>query len=305
MSRASQFPTPEMLRAHGRFVRRIACGLLRDEHLAEDVAQSTWLALLERPPRDRGRLRSWLGTVARNIALRVRRAEGRRSRREAVAVRSAVNDSASPERELMLRSVVDAVLGLREPYRSTILMRFYENLSIKEMAAREQLPEDTVRSRMRRALAQLRERLEYEHRDSWAVTLAVLAGLEEVPIAAPAAAWGVLAMSVKLKIVLLAVPLLVVAGLFLRSSLFPGSEVVPVASPSPLIIPHSDDEPRGLLVSEDNEASLRRERLQTKEAAPGPSPPQPEGLFTAAGRRRTLRERPVGGRPAPHHTRVA
>ena len=80
-------PPLHALLAHAGFVRAIARSLLRDEHDAEDVVQETFLAALEHPPADRGKLRAWLGAVGRRRALKTRRAERRRKERERVAAR--------------------------------------------------------------------------------------------------------------------------------------------------------------------------------------------------------------------------
>ena len=37
-----------LLREHGPFLRRLARGLVRDEHVAEDLVHDTWLAALRR-----------------------------------------------------------------------------------------------------------------------------------------------------------------------------------------------------------------------------------------------------------------
>ena len=54
---------------HRAFVRAIAAKILSDPNQIDDVEQQTWLAALESPPRERGALAGWLGTVARRFAL--------------------------------------------------------------------------------------------------------------------------------------------------------------------------------------------------------------------------------------------
>ena len=94
------------------------------------MAQETWLAALEHPPAPGASPRSWLGQVARNAARQVGRAEARRARRE----REAAREEALPSAEELAavaarqREVVGHVLALEEPYRSTVLLRFFEHL---------------------------------------------------------------------------------------------------------------------------------------------------------------------------------
>jgi hypothetical protein len=58
-----------------------------------------------------------------------------------------------------LRTVVDAVLSLEEPYRETVLLRWFEGLQPRAIAERQRASVATVHSRLQRAHAILRERL--------------------------------------------------------------------------------------------------------------------------------------------------
>lgn len=172
----SDSSAPADLLQHAAFVRRLARSLLRDPHAAADVEQETWRASLERPPRSADP-RGWLARVVRNFAQRRRRAEGRRSAREECVARPEAEPSAEAalERTETLQRVVDAVRGLEEPYRATILARYYEDLAPRAIAARDGVPLETVHTRLKRGLARLRERL--ERRDAgWRGTLGLLAG---------------------------------------------------------------------------------------------------------------------------------
>ncbi|HKD99892.1 MAG TPA: sigma-70 family RNA polymerase sigma factor, partial [Planctomycetota bacterium] len=148
---------PEGLIAHAGFVRQLARALVRDESIADDVAQETWRAALESPPRRGGPLRPWLATLARNFARRHWRGESRRSARERAAAREEATPSADArlQHAESLRVVVDAVLALPEPYRSALLLRYYEDLPPRAIAEREGIPVETVHTRLRRALARL------------------------------------------------------------------------------------------------------------------------------------------------------
>ena len=145
---------PEELLAHAGWVRSLARSLVGDPSLADDVVQETWIAALERPPRDRQALSAWLRRVVLNFARKALREGSRRSRRERAAARPECLDSREDlvTRVELHRQVVDAVLGLRDPYRETIILRFFEELSVREIADRARLPEPTVRTRLRRAV---------------------------------------------------------------------------------------------------------------------------------------------------------
>ena len=175
----------ELLR-HAHFARGVARALVGDEHLVEDVVQETWLAAVRRPPRVLSA--AWIGTVAANAARKLRRGDSRRVAREAtVAVPQEEAAFWRPEQQAILREVVDAVLALDEPYRSTVLLRFYEGLPPREIAARHGVCVNTVNSRLQRAVALLRARIDARGgRGTSAGTLSVLAGRWPPPAPPPA-----------------------------------------------------------------------------------------------------------------------
>jgi RNA polymerase sigma-70 factor (ECF subfamily) len=194
----------EILLGQAGFLRRLARDLVRDPQAADDVLQDVWVAALEHPPRHEGNLHGWLAAVLKNLVSKRSRAHVRRAHHELEAARTTLRqDSPAPaESESSVRFVTDSVLALDEPYRSTILMRYFEELAVQEIAERQSVPVSTVKSRLQRALEILRERMRRENGSSWSHAL--------VGLVLPAAAvhsgsvtsvgTGVLAMTMKTKI---------------------------------------------------------------------------------------------------------
>src|SRR5258705_10488158 len=85
MDASSSSIDPELLLAHAGFVRSVARSLLADENAVDDVVQQTWLAALEKPPREPGALRRWLARGARGGGSETRPPHGRAGRRAAPA----------------------------------------------------------------------------------------------------------------------------------------------------------------------------------------------------------------------------
>src|SRR5688500_10960075 len=147
MSDISRVPLESLL-AHRSWVHALALRISRDAWDADDLEQETWAAVVARPPRDAGSPRGWLATVMRGLAHNLRRDATRRSARErAAAPREAVVSTD----ELAARAdaeqiVIRAVLALEEPYRSVVLLRFFEDLPPRKIAARLQVPVETVRT---------------------------------------------------------------------------------------------------------------------------------------------------------------
>jgi len=189
-------PTDALLR-HGDFVRRLARSLVAEADLAEDVAQETWLAALRRPPRHATNLRGWLGAVVKNLARLQRRTDVRRLARELRATPGTVSDPAEVVARLdWERRIVEAVRELDEPYRSTVVHRFLEQMDPAEIARRAGVPRKTVYTRIERGLETLRRRLDREagSRRTWCLALLPLV-LDRSSVAAAAAAAGGVAMT--------------------------------------------------------------------------------------------------------------
>jgi len=196
---------PERLLVEDPFVRGLARQLLRDPDRAEDLAQRTWLLLL----RERVAavsLRGFVATVMRRLAQRERRGAMREADKVAALPRPEAVPSAATiaAREEMRARVVEAVLALPEPYREVVLLRFFEHLPPRAIARRLQLPVETVRTRQKRALAQLRGDLDDGRgRAAWVALLAPFArpAPAAAAVAAVAAIEGAMAMATKSKAV--------------------------------------------------------------------------------------------------------
>src|SRR5258707_10394077 len=69
-----------LVERHGPMVLGVCRSVVRDEHLAHDAFQATFLVLARKAGslRERGSLAPWLHFVARRVAVRARATEGRR-----------------------------------------------------------------------------------------------------------------------------------------------------------------------------------------------------------------------------------
>ncbi len=174
-------PVPvEELLAHRRFLTSLAAALVHDPHDAEDVVQETWKIALHSPPGHAGNLRGWLRQVLHRVV--IRRAH-RRHLQQLADVEA--GKEVSPN-ELSAAEVVESrelfqwlagrVHQLDEPYRTILLLRFYEGRSRQEIAQRLGRPLNTVNSQLLRATKRLREQLDTRHegrRSQWVWLLAM------------------------------------------------------------------------------------------------------------------------------------
>jgi len=168
----------------GRALRALARSLLgvggRLVVDADDVVQEGELAAL----RSGGagvRSSAWLRGTVRNLARMLQRGEARRIRREQLVARDHADGTWDPAaiavQTELTRDVVTAVQQLEEPFRTVVVLRFWNGLLPEAIAARLGVPRNTVRSRLQRGIERLRGRLDakYGTRERWSAPLLLLA----------------------------------------------------------------------------------------------------------------------------------
>ena len=153
-----------------RLVRYLLYLVGRRDH-AEDLAQETWIRVLQRGSQYNGRQRFdlWLFAIARNLAI-----DHLRKKQKAAQTASLPDDgdeillvsSSDPSPFEAAARSEDAIrlagqLQILPPlYREALLLRFQEDLSLAEIAQVLDAPVTTVTSRIYRGLAALRSAFE-------------------------------------------------------------------------------------------------------------------------------------------------
>lgn len=156
----------ELYDQFGSYVYGLAARVTRDPKAAEDLTQDVFLAIWERPEvfdPERGRLRTFLGTLAHRRAIdHVRREEARRKR----ATRDAAVGLPVPDvGELAIAIVTaeqvrDAVERLPGDQRVAIELAYFGGLTYRQVAERLGIPEGTAKSRMRLGLRRIADTLD-------------------------------------------------------------------------------------------------------------------------------------------------
>jgi len=127
------------------------------EELVSDVFLALWHGAGQVRP---GKLRPWLGAVARNKArdhLRGLRVE--LPLEDDVLSLEADPMQAGAEQDELRRAVREAVLSMEQPDREIFLRHYYYLQPLKEVARQMGMRESTVKSRLRRGRAALKQRL--------------------------------------------------------------------------------------------------------------------------------------------------
>ncbi|MBS0192070.1 MAG: sigma-70 family RNA polymerase sigma factor [Phycisphaerales bacterium] len=154
-SRGDQEAFLALYKRHRNFVFSVARRYTRDESEALDVLQDTFAYLVKKLPELRltAKLSTFLYPAVRNIALTIRR------KQRTVAL-PATHDPAEvprPETHIGPRPIEKVVADLPEGQREVLILRFVNDLALREIASVLGIPVGTVKSRMHQAIATLRQ----------------------------------------------------------------------------------------------------------------------------------------------------
>jgi len=143
--------------------------MVRCRDLADDIFQETFVKAITTIRQGRysdfGKFSAWITRIARNLAIDSFRAE----KSEATVSTDDTNFDVLNRRELSEETVEDAMIDLQiehdvrrlvdelpEPQREVLMMRFYKNLSFKEIAEITGVSINTALGRMRYAILNMR-----------------------------------------------------------------------------------------------------------------------------------------------------
>jgi len=146
----------DLLDTYGREIQAVAYLILRDRAEAEDVTIETLLTAFERGGeiRDERALRAWLLRVATNKALGLKRKSVRIVRIEAVPDRAGPDDLGTTSSTRL--ALLDGVAELPLQIRAALVLRYYADLSVDEVAATLGKSPNTIKAQLQTALDRLR-----------------------------------------------------------------------------------------------------------------------------------------------------
>lgn len=158
----------ELYERHRRAVFQFAYRILGTVEMAEDVTHDCFLSLIRRPGNfdpARGRLRTYLYSMARNLSLKYFRNYGRETGMEDLTVEPAtpIRDQPLPrllEEELSVK-VKEAVASLPPLQREALVLFEYEGLQLNEIADIVGADIGAVKGRLHRARERLRVKLSH------------------------------------------------------------------------------------------------------------------------------------------------
>jgi RNA polymerase sigma factor (sigma-70 family) len=145
-----------LLERHFDYIHAICLRMLRDRHAAEDARQEVLYRIASRIRSfdQQSSFRTWAFAIARNVILNEIRARNR------VPMPAGIPDTVTAEPgepQADARLDISAALdGLSAARREVIVLRYLCDLSYREIADVTGIPLNTVRTRLRRALGDLR-----------------------------------------------------------------------------------------------------------------------------------------------------
>ncbi len=168
-TRDSQVLDRLILEYQHRLLRYLLC-LTGSRDISEDIFQDIWIRVIERGEQFKGNSRfgTWLFAIARNMVFDLRRKYARMTLYrwheledeyplELPSGGKTALDQCSESEARKL--IADALRTLKPVHREVLLLRYTEDLSLKEISEVMRLPISTVKSRLYRGLVTLKPRL--------------------------------------------------------------------------------------------------------------------------------------------------
>ena len=152
----------ELMVRHGPMVRGVCRRVLGNSADADDAFQATWLVLVRKAGklRNADQLAPWLHGVASRVAIKARARQARR-RERSHDPKQEVPAPAGPAVDLIdLPAILDAELErISAKLRTVLILCLLEGITAEEASVRLGCPVGTIKSRLARGRAVLRDRL--------------------------------------------------------------------------------------------------------------------------------------------------
>ena len=160
--------SPEnIIRYHKDMVYRIAYVYCRNNTDAEDITQEVFLRYLKKTPNFTGEehLKAWLIRVTVNVSKNLLRSAWFNRTVPLNDRGTSSEDGISNADGIASMDTRSAVMSLPEKYRSVVLLYYFEDYSVREIANLLRRTETAVQTQLQRARAMLKDKLKEEWQD--------------------------------------------------------------------------------------------------------------------------------------------
>ena len=153
----------QIMDAYGNAILRMCYIYLKDYQLAEDITQETFIRVYQHYHEFNGKssLKTWITQIAINLCKNEMRTKWWKNRENA-EVTEILEGDASYDDHLDSQLIVSEIAKLPQKYREVILLFYYQEFSIQEIAEILGERKTTVKTRLSRARAMLKPGLKEE-----------------------------------------------------------------------------------------------------------------------------------------------
>ena len=149
-----------LVNTYGNDVLRLATTILGSREMAEDVHQETFLRVCKAWGGFRGDAseKTWITGIAVNICRDMMRSAWRRRVTVSDEIVEAVPDAFSAkemDRRMEHDDMMKVLAKLTPEHREAVMLYYYQDLDVRQIAAIQKVPEGTVKSRLHKARSQL------------------------------------------------------------------------------------------------------------------------------------------------------
>lgn len=153
----------ELINEYGDSILRMCYVYLKDYHLAEDIVQETFLQVYKNYGsfRQDSSIKTWITRIAINLCknqMRTRWFSAKREEEFPMLFYTEDYDGVIDREQL-----ITAIGNLKPKYREAVLLFYYQELSVKEIADLLNKKESTIKVRLKRAREQLKEELKEDY----------------------------------------------------------------------------------------------------------------------------------------------
>ncbi len=149
---------------YGASLLRMSFLYLKDHHLAEDAVQDTLIKAFEGYGSFQGRSseKTWITQILIHVCKNYLRANWWRRIDTEAALEAIPAGTETTRDDALLR----AVMELPSKYKNIVMLHYYQELKIREIAEALHMPESTVSVRLKRARERLKTQLKGEVEDA-------------------------------------------------------------------------------------------------------------------------------------------
>lgn len=159
LSRGDRSALEQLMDQYGNLIRRTAFLLLRDHHLSEDISQEVFIAAYRKIKQysGQGSLQGWLLKITVNLCRnQMRKASWKRLIYRDVAEQELISIDSELAQTERRHTLLAHIHSLPYKYREAITLRYYHDMSVKDIAQLLGEKEGTVKSKLSRGRGQLK-----------------------------------------------------------------------------------------------------------------------------------------------------